>query len=270
MFSDFTITELAKILCGDTGCMPYLSGPKLVALFNKHGARDTYEQGFPSRWSYTQDKLIELNGTSQKIIELIEEMVHPRRFLSSDYKVSDAVERINELISFDGCKLKDIRGTYKLYSDEPIVVQSETIATLEIDYVTEQIQKCDSKILQEDYDGAITNARTLVETIMLELVHKYNASYVHEGDLNKLYKEIKVILKLEIKKGEYPDSIIQLLSGLTSIVNGISSVRNSMSDAHAKRYKPSKHHAKLAANSAKTLSEFLVDSFIYQSELAGK
>lgn len=269
MFSDFTIRELAKILCGDVECMPYLSGPKLVDLFNKYGARDTYGQGFPSRWSYTEDKLIELNVTT-KIIKLIEEMVQPRRFLNFDYKVTDAVERINELISFDGCRLKDIRGTYKLYSDEPIVVQSETITTLEIDYVIEQIQKCDNKILQEDYDGAITNARTLIETIMLDIIHKYNTSYVHEGDLNKLYKEIKAILKLETKKGEYPDSIIQLLSGLTSIVNGIASVRNSMSDAHAKRYKPSKHHAKLAVNSAKTLSEFLIDSFIYQSKLAGK
>ena len=268
MFSEFTIRELAKIFCGDVEHMPYLSGPKLVGLFNKYGARDTYGQGFPSRWSYTEDKLVELNG-STKMVKLIEEMVHPRRFLNFDYKVADAVEGINELISFDGCILKEQGGTYKLYSDQSITVEPETIATLKIDYVTEQIHKCDNKIVQEDYDGAITNARTLVETIMLEIVLKYNTPYVHEGDLNKLYKEIKAILNLEIKKGEYPDSIIQLLSGLTSIVYGIASVRNSMSDAHAKRYKPKRHHAKLAVNSAKTLSEFLVDSFRYQSEQAG-
>lgn len=40
MFSDFTIRELEKIFCGDSGDMPYLSGPKLVEFFNKFGFRD--------------------------------------------------------------------------------------------------------------------------------------------------------------------------------------------------------------------------------------
>jgi hypothetical protein len=34
-----------------------------------------------------------------------------------------------------------------------------------------------------------------------------------------------------------------------------------MSDAHARRYNPEKRHSKLAVNSAKTLSEFLIESF---------
>jgi hypothetical protein len=46
-------------------------------------------------------------------------------------------------------------------------------------------------------------------------------------------------------------------------------MRNKMSDAHAVGYKASKHHAKLAVNSAKTFADFVFDSYSYQKG-AGK
>ena len=57
----------------------------------------------------------------------------------------------------------------------------------------------------------------------------------------------------------------QVLSGLTSVVNGLASMRNKMSDAHASSYKASKHHAKLAVNSAKTFADFIFDTYSYQN-----
>ena len=41
---------------------------------------------------------------------------------------------------------------------------------------------------------------------------------------------------------------------------------NKMSDAHAAGYKASKHHAKLAVNSAKTFADFIFDTYSYQKE----
>jgi len=37
-----------------------------------------------------------------------------------------------------------------------------------------------------------------------------------------------------------------------------------MSDAHAAGYKASKHHAKLAVNSAKTFADFIFDTYSFQ------
>jgi len=59
-----TLAELVKIVTGDTKMSPYRSGPMLVRLFNEFGANDFYEQGFPSRWKYTEEKLLPLNETS--------------------------------------------------------------------------------------------------------------------------------------------------------------------------------------------------------------
>ena len=53
---------------------------------------------------------------------------------------------------------------------------------------------------------------------------------------------------------------MQLLPGLGSIVNGLSALRNNMSDAHAASYRPARHHAKLAFNAAKTLADFLFET----------
>ena len=55
-----------------------------------------------------------------------------------------------------------------------------------------------------------------------------------------------------------------VLDILNSIVTGLSGLRNKMSDAHVASYKPSKHHAKLAVNSAKTIADFLFDSIKHQ------
>lgn len=37
-----------------------------------------------------------------------------------------------------------------------------------------------------------------------------------------------------------------------------------MSDAHASTYRPARHHAKLATNAAKTLADFMFETFEYQ------
>jgi hypothetical protein len=51
---------------------------------------------------------------------------------------------------------------------------------------------------------------------------------------------------------------------LTNIVTGLATMRNKMGDAHAQSYRPSKHHAKLAVNAAKTLADFLFETHQHQ------
>lgn len=257
--SEFSIQKLARILNGDTGHTPYLSGPKLVELFNRFGARDVYGEGFPSRWKYVENKLYQLNG-DPKLARIIEAVVDPRNYFETPLNVNDAVSHINELLSYDGFSLAENGKEYKLIGIEGVVIYCESLAEVENDYVSDQIKKCDNKIVSEDYDGAITNARTLAETVMVDILKIYDIEYKHKGDLTKAYNRIKSALNLDPSNSSYPDSVKQVLSGLNSIVNGLAAIRNEMGDAHAIRHKPEKHHAKLAVNSAKTLSEFLIDS----------
>ena len=54
-------------------------------------------------------------------------------------------------------------------------------------------------------------------------------------------------LKMNPKDYE-PPGLKQILSGLTSIINGLANLRNNASDSHATAYRPSRRHAELISN----------------------
>ena len=60
--SQKTIEKLRTIINEDT---EYRSGPQLVTFFNDLGFNDSYGQGFPSRWMYTEEKIKAINGTAE-------------------------------------------------------------------------------------------------------------------------------------------------------------------------------------------------------------
>lgn len=88
----------------------------------------------------------------------------------------------------------------------------------------------------------------------------------YDGDLNRLYKRVRQLMNLDPKSERVNELLLPITTGLTSVIYGIAGTRNKMSDAHARLYRPYKHHARLAVNSAQTVVDFLVDSLEYQRE----
>jgi hypothetical protein len=68
------------------------------------------------------------------------------------------------------------------------------------------------------------------------------------------------MLELDPGRKDISDSVKQVLGALSSIVLGIASLRNRMGDRHARSYKPSKRHASLVVNAAKTLAGFVIET----------
>lgn len=262
--SENSIEHLKLIITGDSGFTSYLSGPKLVKLFNRYGFNDMYGQGFPSRHIYAEDRLRDMND-STNLKSLIEEVIDARKFVGQEDTLESAINHINSFLQFDGYQLKKNGTFFKIYDDSGNLVEAETIGNLSHDFVNEQVEKCNTKITSGDFNGAITNARSLTEAVFIDLVEELTGKEVkYKGDLIQLYKAVKKELKLNIDKDQMPESIIQILSGLNSIVNGLAGVSNSYGDRHATKLKPSKHHAKLAVNSAISICDFVIDSKEYQ------
>lgn len=148
---------------------------------------------------------------------------------------------------------------------------TELVETKELDritfgYIHEQIIKCNTKIGNKDFDGAITNARTLIESICLFILEsKTKQKYDYDGNLIKLYKSVASTLKMAPR--DYDDEYLkQILSGVFSIINGVSGLRNNFSDSHGAApskttYKIDERHAILTVNLAKTISEYLFLSY---------
>ena len=102
MLSESTLRDISHVFCGDSeNFFSYKSGPKLIGFFNTHfGYNDKYQQGFPSRWSYVYDKLIEL--LNKNIIDKFFNIVLSKEFLMSDSRCSEveAVSKSQEIFNY--------------------------------------------------------------------------------------------------------------------------------------------------------------------------
>ena len=80
----------------------YRSGPKLVQFFNALGSNDSYEQGFPSRWIFTDEKLKVINGTPEidKCIRTAPSG-HTQQVSMGGVNEQRAVERAREMIDME-------------------------------------------------------------------------------------------------------------------------------------------------------------------------
>lgn len=82
----------------------YRSGPKLVQFFNSLGFRDSYGQGFPSRWAYTDERLASINGTPG-IDQCIRTVFAPINFVGEFDNLDRLLEEFNQYLAFDSWKV---------------------------------------------------------------------------------------------------------------------------------------------------------------------
>ena len=111
-----TIDYLKGIITGDSKKTPYLSGSKLVSFFGNFGFDDEYGQGFPSRWFYCEQKLLDLNDQN-RIEELIEYYYKPINFIKKKDQYKNLIQELNEYLYFDDLKLIVKGKTVKLNNE---------------------------------------------------------------------------------------------------------------------------------------------------------
>jgi hypothetical protein len=84
-----------------------------------------------------------------------------------------------------------------------------------------------------DQDGAITAARTMLESVYKHICDERGMTYESGWDLNRLYKA--AASAMSIAPDQHSEQVIkQILSGVTSVVGDLADLRNSMSDAHGR------------------------------------
>ncbi len=264
-----TISAFGKVVTGDEPVTQYRSGPKLVSLFNDFGGDDVYGKGFPSRWQFAEDHIRRLNG-APALAALICHVLDPREFMDTEFEVENALEFINPRLFYDGYEVIIENGLAKVRDLQGAAVECRhPFGGSENDghaFIDEQIRKAEHKIRDSDYDGAITNARSLVEAVLKSIEDELDDDPPkYDGDLTKLFRRVQKLLNLEPGKPNLDASLRQTLSGLTSIINGLSALSNQLGDRHVRRYKPDKRHALLVVNSAKSIVSFLFDTKQFQA-----
>ncbi|MXY41727.1 MAG: abortive infection family protein [Rhodospirillaceae bacterium] len=120
-----------------------------------------------------------------------------------------------------------------------------------------------------DPEGAITLARTLLERVAKRILDDLAQPYSDKDDLPKLYRRTASVLNLAPNQhSEQP--IKAILGGAITMVNGIGTLRNRLSDSHGRGgklpVKPSARHASLAVNTAGALATFLVETHLKRQD----
>ena len=120
-----------------------------------------------------------------------------------------------------------------------------------------------------DPEGAITTARTLLETICKHILDQAGIPYdSNKIELHELYK--LTANELNISPSQHSEEVFrQILGGCSAVVNGLGTLRNRLGDAHGKGQRPIKpqpRHAELAVNLAGAMGLFLVSTWQAQSQ----
>jgi len=138
-----------------------------------------------------------------------------------------------------------------------------TVSTALEKFDPESVQRLWLKALERretDPEGAITLARTLLETICKHILDEHNIQYESGSDLPALYK--MAAKTLNVAPSQHSEPIFkQILGGCTAVVEGLGSMRNRLGDAHGqgkKQIRPAPRHAELAVNLAGAMAIFLV------------
>ncbi len=116
---------------------------------------------------------------------------------------------------------------------------------------------------ESDPEGAVTLARTLLESVCKHILDEHSLSYRNDADLPALYRQTAELLN--IAPSQHSEQIFrQILGGCTAVVEGLGALRNKLSDAHgrgSRTVRPAARHAELAVNLAGAVAIFLVTTY---------
>jgi len=138
---------------------------------------------------------------------------------------------------------------------------SEVLASFDPEGVHRAWQKALTR-RHEDPEGAVTAARTLVETVCKRILDEAGEAY-GDDDLPKLYGKTARVLNLSPSQ-HTEEAFRSILGGCYTVVQTLGTLRNRIGDAHGQGrnpVRPAPRHAALAVNLAGTMATFLVETW---------
>jgi hypothetical protein len=131
----------------------YRSGPQLVQFFNELGFNDSYGQGFPSRWAYTDEKLAKINSTPE-LDKCIKNLLSPVNFISRIGELDNFIKDFNQYLAFDKWKIIRNGAEITFTKLDRIDIDEKAPAPNEDDFLKREFQEVPIESI--GLDGTIT------------------------------------------------------------------------------------------------------------------
>lgn len=239
---------------------------KLESLESAYIATATNDGGDVDSFEENRRDLLDIPA----VADLLPEFVHRYRSLPQFWQfIKSKIPTYAERRAFiwEGFRAAIEYAEARRSSPAALYVQ-EGLATLE----SSQIHLLWEKALRrrvDDPEGAITAARALVESVCKLILDEAGESYTEDSELPKLYA--LTAQRLKLAPSQHTEQIFkQVLGGCQTVVQGLGSVRNRLSDAHGrgrKAVRPAPRHAELVVNLSGAMAVFLAATWIHMRDV---
>lgn len=146
-----TLERLRDLINEET---EYRKGHELVAFFNELGFKDTYGQGFPSRWVYTDSRLEKINGTPE-LDKCIKKVFAPVNFVGRIDVLDKFISEFNQFLVFDDWQVKRNGKEITFAKAGKIDFEQQKSEVIEDDFLNREFS--DISIEKIGLDGTISD-----------------------------------------------------------------------------------------------------------------
>ena len=234
---------LNKMFAGETG----FSGPEILDYFLQYS--DDIERypgngGVPSRGAIFEDCLARFNLEHQR--EIVTNLLDYHGAMKYGRPSETDVDRVREWVGG---------------GRTPAAAPASAAETLNWAYVHREWAKAAARV-STDPAGAITSARSLLESVCKHILDDQGILYESNWDIQRLYRTAARALTLSPDQ-QAEDVLRQVLGGCATVINGLAGMRNQFSDAHGRGQSDAEaeiRHARLAVNAAGTIAMFLIET----------
>ncbi|MEQ9087063.1 MAG: abortive infection family protein [Pontimonas sp.] len=236
------------------------------------GISETFSRGREQ----TNESLLKHVGfmscSQAKLFSFLEDLLHPiRRDRADQERIAGLLNPILRRDRYELVPTSEISG-HPVYSvrrttrpgerpsDELIM---ETLSSFSETGVHEVWTKA-LKRRAEDPEGAITAAKSLLETVCKHIIDEVGGEYTTNDDLPKLY--FIAAEHLNLSPQQHSEKVFKSILGSSqTVVNNLSEIRNKLGDSRGQgkaHVKPKPRHAELAVNLAGSMATFLVATYL--------
>ena len=166
--------------------------------------------------------------TDKKEISQMQE-IYNNHLGNDDYEIIQ-VKEISGKPVFEG-RLKTIGSSHQVEN------KTEIKKYLNTEYVNKKIDSM-HEYISKDTELAIGTAKEFIETVCKSILKKHNKTIDKNWNLGQLIKNTYNILDFKSQEANNPEKaencIIQVLKGTTTMINGITELRNAYGTGHGK------------------------------------
>lgn len=170
-------------------------------------------------------------------------------------------------------RIKEVLAKYGLsYHQNGVVIGTKTgIPTRSLEFILRNRNLAALEIefertltsIEADPPASLTAACSMVEALFKVYIEDENLEMPSQATIKKLWSVVQADLRLDPASLQ-DDDLKRILSGLTSIVDGLGSIRTHSGSAHGrgrKSYRVASRHARLVVHSAHSLAVFIIETW---------